>query len=89
MDRLDFKALHIMFGVYRAFLALMVVALHLGGLPVVGAYAVFGFYVLSGYLMTLIMQDRYGYTASGRSAYAVNRFLLVVVQIYGSLIEFC
>lgn len=49
-----------MFGTYRAFLALMVVALHLGGIPKIGAYAVFGFYCLSGYLMTLIMQTNYG-----------------------------
>jgi len=54
-----------MFGTYRIFLALMVVALHLGGIPKIGAYAVFGFYCLSGYLMTLIMQTNYGYTATG------------------------
>jgi peptidoglycan/LPS O-acetylase OafA/YrhL len=66
-----------MFGTYRSFLALMVVALHLGGVPAIGAYAVFGFYCLSGYLMTLIMQTSYGYTASGIGRYAVNRFLRI------------
>ncbi len=40
-----------------------------------GTYAVFGFYVLSGYLMTYIMLNRYGYTISGRFKFAVNRFL--------------
>lgn len=66
-----------MFGTYRTFLAFMVVALHLGGVPKIGAYAVFGFYCLSGYLMTLIMQTNYGYTAKGISKYALNRFLRI------------
>jgi peptidoglycan/LPS O-acetylase OafA/YrhL len=64
-----------MFGAYRTFLALMVVALHIGGIPIIGAYAVFGFYCLSGYLMTLIMQKNYGYSTHGFKKYALNRFL--------------
>jgi peptidoglycan/LPS O-acetylase OafA/YrhL len=66
-----------MFGTFRTFLAVMVVATHLGGIPKIGAYAVFGFYTLSGYLMTLIMQKNYGYTVSGVSRYAANRFLRI------------
>lgn len=66
-----------MFGTYRTFLALMVVALHLGGIPKIGAYAVFGFYCLSGYLMTLVINSNYGYTLTGVSKYAVNRFLRI------------
>jgi peptidoglycan/LPS O-acetylase OafA/YrhL len=66
-----------MFGAYRTFLALMVVALHLGGVPKVGAYAVFGFYCLSGYLMTLIMHTTYGYSVNGIGKYALNRFLRI------------
>ena len=66
-----------MFGVYRVFLALMVVAYHLGGYGLMGAYAVFGFYALSGYLMTLIMHKNYGYTLSGSRKYALNRFLRI------------
>jgi len=66
-----------MFGTYRLLLALMVVILHLGGVPYIGAYAVFGFYILSGYLMTFIMHENYGYTLSGASKYALNRFLRV------------
>ena len=66
-----------MFGTYRTLLAVMVIFLHLGGMPVLGAYAVFGFYILSGYLMTLIMQKNYGYTRSGVTRYAVNRFLRI------------
>jgi len=55
----------------------MVVATHLGGIPRVGQYAVFGFYCLSGYLMTLIMNRNYGYSLSGFSKYALNRFLRI------------
>lgn len=66
-----------MFGTYRTFLALLVVFLHLGGIPVVGAYAVFGFYALSGYLMTLIMHKNYGYSVEGIFKYALNRFLRI------------
>lgn len=66
-----------MFGTYRTFLALLVVALHLGGVPNIGAYAVFGFYALSGYLMTFIMQNNYGYTTQGVARYAINRILRI------------
>ena len=66
-----------MFGTYRTLLAVMVIFLHLGGLPVIGGYAVFGFYILSGYLMTLIMQKNYGYSRGGVGRYAVNRFLRI------------
>lgn len=67
-----------MFGTYRTLLALLVVAHHLGGVPaVIAANAVFGFYVLSGYLMTLIMHQNYGYTFYGVSKYALNRFLRI------------
>ena len=74
-----------MFGTYRTLLALMVVALHLGGIPIIGAYAVFGFYSLSGYLMTLIMQTNYGYTLSGVSKYAANRFLRIYPTYWVSI----
>jgi len=75
-----------MFGTYRALLALMVVALHLGGLDAIGAYAVFGFYILSGYLMTFIMQKNYGYSLSGISRYAINRFLKIYPIYWGSIV---
>jgi len=66
-----------MFGTYRTLLALMVVAQHIGGIPSIGSYAVFGFYILSGYLMTFIMHRNYGYTANGLYKYAINRFLRI------------
>ena len=68
-----------MLGAYRFFLALMVVAQHSGGAWGVGAggFAVFAFFVLSGYLMTHIMHGTYGYTAGGFAKYSVNRLLRI------------
>ena len=62
-------------GIYRFLLALNVVIFHLLGVPAIGPYAVFSFFVLSGFLMTLVMKDSYGYSISGFSKYALNRFL--------------
>ncbi|MEC9375459.1 MAG: acyltransferase [Pseudomonadota bacterium] len=66
-----------MFGLYRILLALMVVLLHYGGVNYIGEYAVFGFFSLSGYLMTLIMQQNYGYNIRGIAVYGLNRFLRI------------
>lgn len=62
-------------GIYRFLLALNVVIFHLLGVPAIGPYAVFSFFVLSGFLMTLVMKESYGYSISGFSKYALNRFL--------------
>lgn len=64
-----------MFGTYRTILALAVVAHHLLSVPTIGQYAVHGFFILSGYLMTLIMHKSYGYSAEGLISFAFNRFL--------------
>ncbi|ADW16724.1 acyltransferase 3 [Desulfobulbus propionicus DSM 2032] len=70
-----------MFGLYRTTLAVMVMVHHLflGFLPL-GTYPVFGFYIISGYLMTLIMHETYGYTSSGRFSFAINRILRLYPQ---------
>jgi peptidoglycan/LPS O-acetylase OafA/YrhL len=67
----------LMFGLYRILLALMVVLLHYGLVSYIGEYAVFGFFSLSGYLMTLVMQQNYGYNLRGIAAYGLNRFLRI------------
>jgi len=56
-----------MLGLLRTTLAIMVMSYHLfvGILPL-GTYAVFGFYVISGYLMTLVMHESYGYSGGVR-----------------------
>lgn len=66
-----------MLGAYRFFLALMVVAQHAGGARGAGGFAVFAFFVLSGYLMTHVMHGTYGYTLGGFANFAVNRFLRI------------
>ncbi len=79
-----------MFGTYRTLLAFMVVGQHLGGVPVIGSYAVFGFYVLSGYLMTLIMHERYAYGGIGLCRYLLNRFLRIYPSYWvSSLVSVC
>jgi len=72
-----------MFGLLRTTLALMVMLYHLllHELPI-GTYAVFGFYVISGYLMTLVMHESYGYTKAGRAAFAFNRALRLYPQYW-------
>ncbi len=64
-----------MFGTYRLFLAIIVVFHHLIAIPVIGHHAVQGFFILSGYLMTFIMRNSYGYSLGGIRRFAVNRFL--------------
>lgn len=71
-----------MFGTYRYVLALMVASGHiqfqLFGRPNwLGLYAVFGFYTLSGYLMTRVLHETYGYSPRGFLAYLSNRALRI------------
>jgi hypothetical protein len=53
------------FGLYRLVLAWCVVIEHISGstlfLSHTGMFAVFGFYVLSGYLITRVLHDNYGF----------------------------
>ncbi|MDG1938523.1 MAG: acyltransferase [Pseudomonadales bacterium] len=64
-----------MFGLLRTILALLVLIGHLLDKWQIGTYAVFGFYMISGYLMTCIMHDSYGFTMNGRLRFVLNRFL--------------
>ena len=68
-----------MIDVYRFILALYVVQGHfLGwgrGAPWLAWQAVFSFYVLSGFLMTLVLNQDYGFTAGGLVRFAANRWL--------------
>ena len=64
-----------MFGAYTILLALHVVIRHLGGIKITGA--VFCFFMLSGYLMTFVMHETYGYSSAGIRRFAVSRFFRV------------
>jgi peptidoglycan/LPS O-acetylase OafA/YrhL len=71
-------------GTWRFFLAFVVVISHLwaGMIDGPAAYAVWGFFVLSGYLMTLVLTNKYGTTAARLRQFATNRLL----RIYPSFI---
>ncbi len=73
-----------MFGLYRYGLAFCVAASHLwaGMIPGPAAYAVWGFYCLSGYLMTLILNEKYGFSPRGVVRFAVNRALRIYPGYY-------
>lgn len=70
-----------MFGIgsWRFFLAFLVVISHLWGGMIHGpaAYAVWGFYSLSGYLMTHVLTYKYGRAPDGLKDFAYNRFLRI------------
>lgn len=71
-----------MFGIYRYLLALLTIFSHFhpiyfGRLNWVGMYGLFGFYVLSGYLMTRTLHDVYGFTREGVGRFLWNRALRV------------
>lgn len=68
-----------LFGIYRWLLASMVAAAHLAPEEIIhiGYYAVFAFFTLSGYLMTLVWHSHYKHLAKGFSKYLLNRFLRI------------
>jgi len=73
-----------LFGIYRYGLAFCVAISHLWGGMIAGpaAYAVWGFYCLSGYLITLILNEKYGFTPRGLTRFAVNRALRIYPAYY-------
>lgn len=75
-----------MFGLYRTLLACVVVYHHLAKIPVAGQYAVHGFFVLSGYLMTSVMHRNYGYGVGGRLSFAANRALRLYPSYFATLL---
>jgi peptidoglycan/LPS O-acetylase OafA/YrhL len=65
-----------MLDVYRFILALCVVQAHLvRWTPMLAEQAVFSFYVLSGFLMTLILNESYGFSPRGLLRFSINRWL--------------
>jgi len=64
-----------MFGILRTLLAINVVLLHIFNVPTLGNYSVSFFFLLSGFLMTLIMQESYGFSFNGIRVFWLNRIL--------------
>src|SRR5690349_16222866 len=66
-----------MIEVSRYVLATIVAQAHLWPFAAIGTgnSAVFAFYTLSGYLMTRVLNERYGFSARGAVAFLLNRVL--------------
>lgn len=64
-----------MFGILRTLLAINVVLLHIFNVPTLGNYSVSFFFLLSGFLMTLIMHESYGFSFKGFKIFWLNRIL--------------
>jgi peptidoglycan/LPS O-acetylase OafA/YrhL len=66
-------------GTFRYVLALFVLTSHLWtGIPNgFAAYAVWGFFLLSGFLMTLILNEKYTFSTNGLKKYLYNRALRI------------
>ena len=85
-----------MLEIIRYLLAVIVADTHLWpiGITWAGWQAVFAFYALSGYLMTRVLHERYGFGPRGTVAFLVNRILrlwpayLVVVAGTGLALHF-
>jgi peptidoglycan/LPS O-acetylase OafA/YrhL len=77
-----------MFGTFRWLLAHMVVLSHLWTSLTLwaGAYAVFSFWALSGYLMALVLDRTYGFSAVGVRRYLVNRALRIYPAYWATLV---
>ncbi len=74
-----------MFGTLRLILALMVVATHVVHIGHIGQFAVFAFYSLSGYLMTFVLQNAYGYNRQGVYRFWSNRCLRLLPSYWFSI----
>ena len=68
-----------MFGIHRYVLSLLVMVGHLAPLwsSWCGYYAVFAFYLLSGFLMTKVLRRRYGGSSAGVVRFLANRALRI------------
>ena len=73
---------------YRFILAVLVVQAHLlaDGLPGLAWQAVFSFYVLSGFLMTLVLNEVYGFGVHGFVRFFTNRILRLYPAYYALLL---
>jgi peptidoglycan/LPS O-acetylase OafA/YrhL len=64
-----------MFGTFRFILAFMVVLTHIGGIEIIAGIAVWGFFMLSGFLMTAVLNSKYGFKPNGLARFATSRII--------------
>lgn len=62
-----------MFGGLRFVFALAVIVTHIGGIEVLAGIAVWGFFMLSGFLMTGVLNKKYGFSGVGLSRFFTSR----------------
>lgn len=75
-----------MFGTFRFVLANMVVLTHIGGVEIIAGIAVWSFFMLSGYLMTLILNNKYGFQSKGLKIFAVSRIIRLYPMYWFSIL---
>ena len=75
-----------MFGTFRFVLALFVVIGHILGMRHSAGAAVFSFYLLSGFLMTHIMIERYNYDLKSFLVFCYHRFLRLYPMYWIALV---
>jgi peptidoglycan/LPS O-acetylase OafA/YrhL len=75
-------------GTYRYLLINMVIVAHFGGgiNPTSGVYAVFGFYMLSGYLISLVLSNKYRYTVHDIRRFIINRIFRLYPAYFAALL---
>lgn len=73
-----------MLGLIRFSLSVLVVRSHIWptGQPWIAWQSVFAFYALSGYLMTLILNEVYGFSYKGAKAFLLNRIFRLAPAYY-------
>jgi peptidoglycan/LPS O-acetylase OafA/YrhL len=75
-----------MFGIYRLALAILVLVTHLGSVEVFGGLAVWAFFLLSGFLITGVLNTRYGYSTAGLFEFACGRILRLYPTFWLSVV---
>jgi len=80
-----------MFGTFRLLLAIAVLVTHIGGIEILAGQAVWGFFMLSGFLMTAVLQSKYHFNRKGLIAFWLSRIirLFPTYWITVSLATFC
>lgn len=75
-----------MFGAFRFVMAVMVVVTHIGGIEIVAGFAVWGFFMLSGFLMTAVLTGKYGFDGGGLARFALARSIRLLPTYWVTLL---